>query len=115
MDESIKPVLAKSRVKTPHVTVQAGQVAGIHHVCRGFVNGKEAVSLDLQMYVGAKKPVDRITVTGRPERNGSFRERSRGDEATIAMLVAMVPSIVKAEPGLRTMIDCPMPHFRTGN
>jgi 4-hydroxy-tetrahydrodipicolinate reductase len=34
VDESIKPVLATTRVKTPHVTVQAGQVAGIHHVCR---------------------------------------------------------------------------------
>jgi len=115
VDESIKPVLAKSRVKTPHVVVQAGQVAGIHHVCRGFVNGKEAVSLDLQMYVGAKKPLDRVTVAGRPDVTLLFENGVAGDEATIAMLVAMVPSMSKVEPGLRTMVDLPLPHFRTGN
>jgi 4-hydroxy-tetrahydrodipicolinate reductase len=112
VDESIRPVLAQSRVKTPHVTVQAGQVAGIHHVCRGFVNGKEKVSLDLRMYVGAKKPLDRITVKGRPDVTLLFENGVAGDEATIAMLVATAPSVPKLEPGLRTMLDCPLPHFR---
>jgi 4-hydroxy-tetrahydrodipicolinate reductase len=90
-------------------------VAGIHHVCRGFVNGKEAVSLDLQMYVGARKPFDRITVAGRPDVTLLFENGVAGDEATIAMLVAMIPSMSKVEPGLRTMVDLPLPHFRTGN
>jgi 4-hydroxy-tetrahydrodipicolinate reductase len=115
VDESIKPVLAKSRVKTPHVTVQAGQVAGIHHVCRGFAGGKEVVSLDLQMYVGAKKPLDRITVKGRPDVSLLFENGVAGDEATIAMLLATAPSLPKLEPGLRTMMDCPIPHFRAGS
>jgi 4-hydroxy-tetrahydrodipicolinate reductase len=114
VDESVKPVIAQSRFKTPHVTVQAGQVAGIHHLCRGFVSGKEAVSLDLKMYVGAKKPFDRITVKGRPDITLLFENGVAGDEATIAMLVAMAPSMVKLEPGLRTMVDCPVPHFRAG-
>jgi 4-hydroxy-tetrahydrodipicolinate reductase len=114
VDESIKPVLAASRVKTPHVTVQAGQVAGIHHVCRGFVNRKEVVSLDLKMYVGAKKPMDRVAIKGRPDITMVFENGVAGDDATIAMLVATAPSLPKLEPGLRTMLDCPIPHFRTG-
>ncbi|MGH9320268.1 MAG: dihydrodipicolinate reductase, partial [Vicinamibacteria bacterium] len=112
VDEKITPVLAKTRVKTPHLTVTAGQVAGIHHVCRGFTDAREVVSLDLQMYVGAKKPFDRITVKGRPEVTLLFENGVAGDEATIAMLVAMVPAMPKLEPGLRTMADCPVPHFR---
>jgi 4-hydroxy-tetrahydrodipicolinate reductase len=112
VDEKIAPVLAKTRVKTPHLSVQAGQVAGIHHVCRGFRDRKEIVSLDLQMYVGAKKPYDRIAVKGSPDVNVLFENGVAGDEATVAMLVAVAPSMVKLEPGLRTMIDVPLPHFR---
>jgi 4-hydroxy-tetrahydrodipicolinate reductase len=114
VDEKITPVVAKSRVKTPYLTVQAGQVAGIHHVCRGYRNGKEIVSLDLQMYVGARKPFDRIKVEGRPNVTLLFENGVAGDEATVAMLVATAPLIVKAEPGLRTMMDVPVPHYRAG-
>jgi hypothetical protein len=112
VDEKISPVLAKTRVKTPYLTVPAGQVAGIHHVCRGFMNRKEVVSLDLQMYVGAKKPYDRVTVQGRPEIELLWESGVAGDEATVAMLVALAPSMPKLEPGLRTMLDAPLPHFR---
>jgi 4-hydroxy-tetrahydrodipicolinate reductase len=114
VDEKITPVLAGSRVKTPHLTVSAGQVAGIHHVCRGFRDRKEVVSLDLQMYVGAKKPYDRITVKGRPDVNLLFENGVAGDEATVAMLLALIPAMGKLEPGLRTMADAPVPHFRAG-
>lgn len=114
VDEKIKPVLAKKRVRTPHLTVQSGQVAGIHHVCRGLKNRKEIVSLDLQMFVGAKKPSDRITIVGNPNVNLVFENGVAGDEATVAMLVATVPSMAKLEPGVRSMIDVPVPHYRSG-
>lgn len=114
VDEKITPVLAKSRVKTPHLTVASGQVAGIHHVCRGIVNRKEVVSLDLQMYVGAKKPYDRVAVKGSPEVSLLWENGVAGDEATVAMLLALAPAMPKLEPGLRTMLDAPVPHFRVG-
>ncbi len=114
VDEKIRPVVAKKRVRTPHLTVQVGQVAGIHHVVKGFKNRKEVVSLDLQMYVGAKKPSDRIAIEGNPNVNVFFENGVAGDEATIAMLVATVPSISKLEPGVRSMIDVPVPHYRSG-
>lgn len=111
--EKITPVLSKRRVKTPYLTVKPGEVAGIHHVCKGTCNRKEVVSLDLQMYIGAKKPYDRITVSGTPDVNLLFENGVAGDEATVAMLIAMVPAMAKIEPGLRTMLDAPVPHFRS--
>ncbi|HSF15106.1 MAG TPA: dihydrodipicolinate reductase [Vicinamibacteria bacterium] len=113
--EKLTPVLAKKGKKTPWVTVRAGQVAGIHHVCRGYRNNKECVSLDLQMFVGAKKPHDRISVNGKPGVELLFENGVAGDEATVAMLIAMVPAVAKMEPGLRTMIDAPLPRYRAGN
>ena len=114
VEEKIRPVIAKKRVRTPRVTVQVGDVAGIHHVVRGVRNRKEVLSLDLQMYVGAKKPSDRITIQGNPDVNLLFENGVAGDEATIAMLIANVPSMSKLEPGVRSMIDVPVPHYRSG-
>lgn len=113
-DEKIRPVIAKKRVRTPYLTVQAGDVAGIHHVVRGMKNRKEVLLLDLQMYVGAKKPSDRIAIQGNPDVNVLFENGVAGDEATIAMLIANVPSMSKLEPGVRSMIDVPVPHYRSG-
>ncbi|GMR22392.1 MAG: oxidoreductase [Acidobacteriota bacterium] len=114
VDEKIRPVIAKKRVRTAHLTVQVGEVAGIHHVVRGLKNRKEVVSLDLQMYVGAKKPSDRITIRGNPDINVFFENGVAGDEATIAMLIATVPSMSNLAPGVRSMIDVPVPHYRSG-
>lgn len=114
VDEKITPVLATKRVRTPFMTVESGQVAGIHHVCRGMRNRREVVSLDLKMYVGAKKPLDRIKVEGTPNVDLLFESGVAGDEATVAMMLATVPSMKSLAPGLRTMVDVPVPHFRSG-
>lgn len=111
--EKITPVLARKKVETPHLVVKAGEVAGIHHVCKGYRSNKEAVTLDLQMYVGAKKPYDRISIQGRPQVNLLFEKGVAGDEATVAMLVAMVPSVVASSPGVRSMADVPIPRFHS--
>lgn len=112
--EKLTPVLAKKSVRTPHLTVKAGQVAGIHHVCRGFRNGKEALKLDLQMFVGAKKPFDKISIRGNPSLDILFEGGVAGDEATVGMLLNMAHNVVGLRPGLRTMIDSTLPRFRIG-
>jgi 4-hydroxy-tetrahydrodipicolinate reductase len=112
--EKLTPVLAEKAVRTPHLTVKAGQVSGIHHVCRGFRNRKEALKLDLQMFVGAKKPLDRILIRGNPSLDILFDGGVAGDEATVGMLLTMARGIVGLRPGLRTMIDATLPRFRSG-
>src|SRR6202158_3118708 len=58
--ETIEPVVARERVQTEFLTVEAGQAAGVHQIARGLGGGKELVYLELQMYVGAKDPADTI-------------------------------------------------------
>ena len=110
--EKLTPVLAKKSVRTPYLTAKAGQVAGIHHVCRGFQNGKEVLKLDLQMFVGAKKPFDKISIRGTPSFDILFEGGVKGDEATVGMLLNMAHSVMGLRPGLRTMIDSTLPRFR---
>ena len=92
-------VTASVKDATPASAVKKGQVAGIHHVCRGYVERREVVHLDLQMVVGAKKPVDRITIKGKPDINLVFEGGVAGDEATVAMLLNMIPAVLAAERG----------------
>lgn len=110
MKESLKPMIADKRVKTPYLTVEAGQVTGIHQIMRVKSGGQERLKLELQMHVGAKKPHDSIEVVGNPPLSMRLEGGIFGDTATIAALVNAIPKIVKAQPGLRTMLDLPVPY-----
>jgi 2,4-diaminopentanoate dehydrogenase len=109
VEETLEPVLARERVRTPFLTVEAGQVAGIHHAVRGRMGGAEVLVLDLKMYVGAPTPSDVIVVDGTPPlrlvaENGIF-----GDTATVGALVNTAGVVLQAQPGLRTVKDLPVP------
>lgn len=109
IDETLEPVLAARDVQTPFLTVQAGQVAGIHHAIAGYQGDRAALTLDLKMYVGADAPRDAVRVVGSPPIDLVVREGIFGDTATVAALVNMVPLVLQAPPGLRTMQDMPVP------
>lgn len=109
VDETLDPIVADERVETPFLSVNAGGVAGIHHAIRGYVDGQPILTLDLKMFVGAKAPRDAIRVVGTPPIDLIVREGIFGDTATVAALVNMIPIVVKAEPGLKTMMDLPVP------
>ncbi len=107
--ELLEPVIANSEVETPYVTVLPGRVAGIRHTAEAFMNGHCVVSLDLQMYVGADQPEDRVIVDGDPPINLVVEGGIFGDTATVAALVNGIPQVLSATPGLRTVADMPVP------
>jgi len=107
--ESLKPMIANKKVKTPFLTVETGQITGIHQILRAKSGGQERLVLELQMYVGAKKPHDSIEVAGNPPLSMRIEGGIFGDTATIGALVNAIPKIIKAQPGLRTMLDLPVP------
>lgn len=106
--ETIQPVIAPERVQTDYVEVQPGQVAGVHQVARGLLQGQERVYLELQMYLGAKAPSDTVELTGEPSLTLTIPGGIHGDLATAAVAVNCIPAIVEAKPGLRTARDIPM-------
>ncbi|ARA92324.1 dihydrodipicolinate reductase [Rhodothermaceae bacterium RA] len=109
LQETLDPMMADEDVKTPFLTVRAGQVAGIHHAITAYADGQAVLSLDLKMYVGAKDPKDAVYVEGTPPISLVVEGGIFGDTATVAMLVNTVPRVLEATPGLKTMKDLAVP------
>lgn len=109
IEETLDPVLADRDIETPILSVQAGQVAGIHHAIKGIHEGDVRLSLDLRMYVGALDPRDAVFVEGTPPIDLVIRGGIFGDTATVATLINAIPLVMTAAPGLRTMSTMPVP------
>lgn len=105
VEEVIKPVKAKKKVKSECLTVPKGKVCGVKQVCKGYVNGKEVITLELQAYLGHKNPHDSVIIKGNPDITSVVEGGINGDVATCAMVVNCAKKIREAEPGLKTMLD----------
>jgi 4-hydroxy-tetrahydrodipicolinate reductase len=106
--ETIDPVVADERVETEYLTVEEGDVAGVHQVARGFADGEERVTLDLKMAVGLDAR-DTVDFEGSPDVTVTVEGGYHGDVATSAVVANCVPRVVEADPGLATMLDLSLP------
>ncbi len=112
ISQTVDPILAEHEVATEHVRVARGQVAGIAN--RGFgKRGTEVwIEMDLRMYVGCPDPFDEAEFDSDPPLRIRIPGGTFGDTATAAMLVNCVPLVAAAPPGLKTMLDLPLPRYR---
>ena len=111
LDDQIEPVIAKQETRSAEIVVARGQVLGVRQVAKGIVDGRPAITLELQMYLGAENPHDRIVVEGVPRIDVAVNEGTHGDLATAAILVNAISSLLRAQPGLRIMEDLPLVHY----
>jgi len=107
--ERIEPVIAATRQTTEYFTVEPEEVAGIKHTASGFCGKRLVIDLDLRMYIGAQDPCDRIEIEGDPNLTLMIPGGVPGDVATVASLINAIPRVLEAEPGLKTMLDLPVP------
>jgi len=110
VDESVEPAIAPRDLDTEYLRVPSGAVAGIHQSARGYRDGELAISLDLQMYVGAESPRDHVLVDGDPPIDATIAGGVAGDVATAAMVVNVIPKVLASPPGVLTMKDLPLVH-----
>lgn len=110
VEETIEPAIAPRDLDTDYLRIPAGAAAGIKQYARGYRNGDLAVSLDLQMYVGAESPRDHIVIEGDPPIDMTIAGGVAGDLATAAIVVNSIPKVMAARPGLLTMPDLPLIH-----
>ena len=101
VEETIKPAVAKRDMTD--MGIKKGQVTGIKQVATGVKDGKELISLDLEISAGAENPHDAVTIYGVPEMKVEVVNGTSGDLATASALVNVIPQAVNAQPGLAAM------------
>ena len=110
VDETLEPAIAPRDLNTEYLRIAAGMAAGIKQSARGYRNGDMAISLDLQMYVGAEQPRDHVLIDGVPPIDMTIAGGVAGDSATAAITVNAIPKVMGARAGLLTMHDLPLVH-----
>ncbi len=110
VEETLEPAIAPRDLDTEYLRIPAGAAAGIRQAARGWRGGELAVSLDLQMYVGAEQPRDHILIDGVPPMEVTIAGGVAGDVATAALIVNAIPKVMAARAGAITMHDLPLVH-----
>ena len=110
VDETLEPAIAPRDLDTQELRIPAGAAAGIRQSVRAYRNGDLAISLDLQVYVGAESPRDHILVDGDPPVDATIAGGVNGETATAAMLVNSLPRLLAAPAGLVSVRDLPLVH-----
>jgi len=105
----VEPVIATKATAEGYVRIPAGRVAGVKQAARGMAGGESMIELSFSAYVGSEEEYDQVEIDGTPPVNCRISPCVHGDHGTVAMLVNMVPKVVKAPPGLLTMKDMQLP------
>jgi 4-hydroxy-tetrahydrodipicolinate reductase len=112
--DDVKPVIADKTVESELLAVDAGYVCGIIQDGAGWVNGEPKIALRLEAYLGAPESYDSVLIEGSPRIHSKVEGGVHGDIATAAMAVNMIPAVISAAPGLRTMRDVRLPSYFGG-
>lgn len=115
----MKPIQTDVDRKSPHGFAAAGNVAGVNMTGQGYVGGQPIIDMIHPQQIEPEQvgvqTGDYITLKGTPEVNMAITPEVEGGLGTIAMCVNMIPQIINAEPGLKTMLDLPVPRAIQGD
>nr|QRW40792.1 dihydrodipicolinate reductase [bacterium] len=113
IEEAREPIVTEVRRTTAHVTVEPGMVAGCDHRCVGYRGRTEVIRLihpqQVRPDLGGQDTGDRITIDGTPSVSLTISPEYAGGLATQALAVNVIPHLVRATPGLKSMLDLPVP------
>lgn len=117
--QQMKPIVTEVDRKSPYGFAKAGDVAGVNMTGQGFVDGIVKIDMkhpqQIEPELVGVETGDYITIKGTPEVNLTITPEIEGGLGTVAMCVNMIPLVISAEPGLKTMIDLPVPRAIMGD
>lgn len=118
-ETQMKPIVTSVDRKSPYGFAKAGNVAGVNMTGQGYVNGEVKIDMihpqQIEPEMEGTHTGDYITIKGTPEVNMSIKPEVEGGLGTIAMCVNMIPHVINSVPGLKTMIDLPVPRAIMGD
>jgi len=117
--QSMDPIITDVDRKSPYGFAKKGNVCGVD--MRSFSKLSNYTSIhmrhpqQIEPELGGVKTKDSIQISGQPEVNMTITPEIDGGIGTIAICVNMIPHVINAKPGLKTMIDLPVPRAIMGD
>jgi len=117
--QTMEPIVTNVDRKSPYGFAKAGDVAGCAMKGYGYVDGELKIEMDhpqqIEPQLAGIETGDYIIIKGTPNVNMANKPEIPGGIGTIAMCVNMIPHVINARPGLKTMIDLPVPRAIMGD
>lgn len=117
--QQMEPILTEVDRKSPYGFASRGNVAGVNMTGQGMTDGKVLIDMihpqQIEPELGGTHTGDYITLEGTPRVDMRIQPEVDGGIGTIAMCVNMIPHVINARAGLKTMIDLPVPHAIMGD
>lgn len=114
-----KPIVSNVDRKAPYAEVEAGNVAGVNMTGHGMIDGEKMIEMvhpqQVEPQEEGQETGDYINIKGTPDINMSIKPETPGGIGTIAMCVNMIPHVINASSGLKTMLDLPVPRAIMGD
>lgn len=118
-EQQMKPIVTSVDRKSPYGFAAAGDVAGVNMTGQGYVDGEVKIDMihpqQIEPETEGTHTGDYIVLKGTPEVNMAINPEVDGGIGTIAMVVNMIPHVINARPGLKTMLDLPVPRAIMGD
>ncbi len=118
-NQTMEPIVTEVDRKSPYGFAKAGDVAGCAMKGYGYVGGELKIEMDhpqqIEPQLAGVETGDYIIIKGTPNVNMANKPEIPGGIGTIAMCVNMIPHVINARPGLKTMIDLPVPRAIMGD
>jgi hypothetical protein len=102
-------VIAEKETTNSFAIIKKGDVLGLKSTGIGMRKGSQIVTLDFLAYAEASPEYDEIVIEGHPRIHQRIEGGVHGDYGTIGMIINQIPLVTSVGPGLKTMIDIPVP------
>jgi 4-hydroxy-tetrahydrodipicolinate reductase len=107
------PIISHIERQTPFVTIAPGYTAGCRHTAVAYMGSKPVITLmhPQQVHPHLEHVVtgDYIDIDGEPAVHFANSPEIPGGLGTVALAVNMIPQVLGAAPGLKSMLDLPVP------
>ena len=118
-EQQMKPIITTIDRKSPYGFAAANDVAGVNMTGQGTVDGEVKIDMihpqQIEPEMEGTHTGDYIKLKGSPEVNMAITPEVEGGIGTIAMCVNMIPQVINSVPGLKTMLDLPVPRAIMGD
>lgn len=119
IEETRDPIISKTHRETEHVKVEPGNLAGVRQRGFGYSNGKLVIEMDHPQQIHPQtegtQTGDYIEIKGFPNISMQISPEIPGGVGTICMAVNCIPHVINATPGLKSMLDIPVPRAIMGS